>query len=71
MMIREEALMVLEFAPVGAEPCRINPALTQAQAVEIIRKAVESYLPGQKLDEMMIKRVFQVCQNRKRPEYCT
>ena len=70
MITREEALIVLKFAPNGGKPSCINRALTQAEAVEIIRKAVESYQPGQTLNESMTKLVFQVCQNKKRPAYC-
>ena len=54
-----------------AGPSRINPALTELQAIEIIRKGIGPrvvYGEGQ-LIPIFEKRVHQVCRNRVRPKY--
>lgn len=63
-MTREEALIMLKFAPNTERPSALNPSLTQAVAVDIVRKAVLTH--DGELPAMLEKRVRQVSQNRKR-----
>jgi len=71
-MTLQEANTLLDSAPVSNGPSRINKNLTQAQAVEIVRKGINGgpralAADGINLDPMMEKRVRQVTANRKRP----
>ena len=73
-MTLQEANTLLDTAPVGDKPSRINRCLTQTQAVEIIRKGINSgprALGDDKinLDPLMEKRVWQVVRNQVRPKY--
>jgi hypothetical protein len=66
-MKKEEALEMLRNAPQGNIPARVNPALTQSQAIGIVMKYVNGMKDGATLNDLAFKRVLQVCQNRKRP----
>lgn len=69
-MTKEEALYMLENTPYKTkEPSRLNPALSQMQGVDIVRRAVLGRKTGEILDYLLEKRVWQVCQNKKRPNY--
>ena len=66
-MNKKEALAMLAVAPRGRVPSRINPGITEAQFVEIIRKAI---LAGpDKVDGIYERRVYQAYKNQKRPRY--
>jgi len=65
-MTKDEALKLLEIAPRSEKPSRLNPILTQAQAVDIVVNGVKS-LKSDVLDSLFEKRVWQVCENIKRP----
>ena len=71
-MTLQEANALLDTAPTGDKPSRLNPGLTLTQAVEIVRKGINSgpralASDGINLDPLMEKRVYQVTRNRKRP----
>lgn len=72
-MTLEEANRMLDQAPCGIAPARINPGMTQAQAVDIVRKGINGpralQADGVNLDPMLEKRVWQVFKNQKRPKY--
>jgi hypothetical protein len=70
-MTLSEARSLLDAAPLGDSPSRINRQLTMTQAVDIVRRAIESpkaIWPDGSLDPIFEKRVLQVSQNRKRPQ---
>lgn len=67
-MNREEALEALKHAPCSEFKSRINPALTEVQCVDILERYLTGLSEGTVLTAMMVQRVNQVCQNRKRPE---
>jgi hypothetical protein len=64
-----KALKMLESAPIGNTPSAINSALTQAQAVNIVTKAIAAKEGDYNLDELTEKRVWQVVKNQRRPRY--
>ena len=72
-MTKSEALEMLKNAVRSDEPARINPILTRKQAVEMIERGVmgfdEQMFSSSSRGEMMIKRVYQVCRNQKKPRY--
>lgn len=73
-MTLQEANALLDAAPVSDKPSRINKGITQAQAVEIVRKGINSgpralAADGINLDPLMEKRVHQVSRNQRRPRY--
>lgn len=73
----KEALELLDKSPCGDVPSKLNPCLTQKQAVDIVKKAVATLgrpkdAPCQldeDVDTLMEKRVWQVYKNQKRPRY--
>ena len=73
----KKAIELLDKAPTGNEPSRLNPNLTQAQSVQIVRNAVATLGrpkgnpcgPEDDIDPLMEKRVHQVARNQKRPRY--
>jgi len=75
----KEALELLDAAPCGDAPSKLNPCLTQQQAVKIVRDAVATLgQPKDKpcgldddIDPLAEKRVRQVSKNQKRPKYTT
>ena len=66
-MTKEEALELLETAPADSQPSKINPSLTRAQGVDIVRGGVEA--SSDPLPPLMEKRVWQVVKNQRRPRY--
>ena len=68
-MKKKEALELLESAPESDKPSRVNPGLTLTQGKNIVIKAIESYKDEETIPSLMIKRVHQISQNRKRPKY--
>ncbi len=73
-MTLQEANELLDAAEVSDQPSRLNAGLTQAQAVEIVRKGINAgpralAADGINLDPMMEKRVHQVTRNQRRPRY--
>lgn len=68
-MTKEEALVMLDSAPNGDKPSKVNPALSESRALKIVRVAIESYPPGKILNDLTEKRVYQVCRNQRRPRY--
>lgn len=73
-MTLQEANALLDTAPLSDNPSRINKAITQAQAVEIVRKGINAgpralAADGINLDPTMEKRVHQVTRNQSRPRY--
>lgn len=77
-MTLKKAYELLVKAPCGDEPSRLNPNLTQKQAVEIVRNAVATMgrprdnpcCPDEFIDPIAEKRVLQVFANRRRPRQC-
>jgi hypothetical protein len=72
-MTLSEANALLDAAVADDKPSRINPALTRAQAVDIVRKGINSRpraiaRGGINLDPLMEKRVLQVTRNQRRPK---
>lgn len=67
-MNKEEALRMLKTAPRGSQPSKVNSALTQTQVVDLVECGVESLYDGTVLESLFMKRVLQVCQNRKHPK---
>jgi hypothetical protein len=67
----KEAIELLNNAPNGNTPSRLNKCLTQEQAVQIVRKAVATFgRPKDNpcgmdddIDPLMEKRVHQVSRN--------
>lgn len=73
-MTLEEANALLDNAPISDKPSRINKGITQAQAVDIVRKGINGgprafSKDGINLDPIMEKRVHQVSRNQSRPRY--
>lgn len=73
----KDAEALLDDAPAEESPSRLNPLLTQAHAVKIVRAVVASFGrpkdspcgPDDEIDPLMEKRVYQVARNQKRPRY--
>ncbi len=68
-MIQSEAIKLLDIAPTGNIPSKVNPSLTQAQSVEIVKAAILDHNPDDCLNDLFEKRVWQVVKNQKRPRY--
>ena len=77
-MTLKEALTLLDAAPASDRPSRINPGLTEAQAVEIVRKGISLMgrpvgllpcEPDDRISDLAEKRVHQVSRNQLRPRY--
>ena len=68
-MTKQEAFDLLDIAPCDNKPSRINPALTRAEAVRIVRAGIACNTVPDSFDGLMEKRVWQVVHNRKRPAY--
>jgi hypothetical protein len=73
----KDALVLLDHAPISDKPSRINPCLTEGQAVDIVLKAVATLGrpkdnpcgPEDDIHPLMEERVYQVARNQKRPRY--
>lgn len=72
-MTPSEARALLDASLASGAPSRLNPNLTEAQAVSVIRAAIDGAralaADGVHLNEMMEKRVHQVTRNQRRPRY--
>jgi len=72
-MTIKEALELLESAPGGDQPSRVNPVFTQEQAVNTVVAGLSELLTehnmDHELDDLLTKRVHQVCRNQRRPRY--
>ncbi len=66
-MTKEEALKMLADAPHTDKPSRFNPGLTCSQGISVIENYVMTLKPGEILNVLTVKRVYQVCLNKKRP----
>lgn len=71
-MTIKEANDLLDGAPISAKPSRVNPYMTEADAVDIVRKGLNSGLrvlepDGVTLIPLYAKRVMQVSKNQKCP----
>ena len=64
-MTKDEALKLLEDAPQGDGPSKINPGYSQAEVVAIVKDG----LPEGKLSRLFEKRVWQAVRNQKRPRF--
>ena len=68
-MTKTEAMKMLDQAPCGESPSRINPGFTQADAVRIVRAGIQSPQTPDPFDGLFEKRVWQVYKNQKRPKF--
>ena len=68
-MTKEEAFDLIDMAPCDGKPSRINPALTRADAVKIVRAGIGCPTVPDPFDGLMEKRVWQVVHDRKRPQF--
>jgi len=68
-MLKSEAFNLIDIAPCDEKPSRINPALTRADAVGIVRAGIGSPAVPDPFDGLMEKRVWQVVHDRKRPRF--
>jgi len=68
-MKKAEAFELLDMAPNDSKPSRINPGLTRADAVMIVRAGVAHCSVPDPFDGLFEKRVWQVVHDRKRPRY--
>ena len=68
-MTKEEALEMLKVAPRGGKPSKVNPSLTQAQAVDLVEGWLKNKPDGEKIDRIFEKRVYQVARNQREPRY--
>ena len=68
-MTKKEAFELIDMAPCDNEPSRINPALTRADAVRIVRAGIGSSKTPDPLDGPKENRVWQVVHDRKSPKF--
>jgi len=68
-MTKAEANKMLDTAPADTKPSRINPALTRAEAVQIVRAGINCETVPDPFSGLMEKRVWQVVYDRKRPKF--
>ena len=68
-MTKEEANKLLDTAPNDDNRSRINPALTRADCVRIVRAGINCDTVPDPFDGLMEKRVWQVVKDRKRPTF--
>ena len=68
-MLKSEAFNLIDIAPCDEKPSRINPALTRADAVRIVRAGIGSPAVPDPFDGLMEKRVWQVVHDRKCPRF--
>lgn len=74
-MIKSEALELLEKAQCDDTPSEINPGITKAQCVKIVRDGIRAYYDVSSrndytpLSDILEKRVWQAVKNQKRPKY--
>ena len=68
-MTKTEALDLIDIAPCDSRPSRINPALTRADAVNIVRVGISRPTVPDPFNGLMEKRVWQVVYDQKRPKF--
>ena len=73
-MTVKEATELLKTAPKSeTKPARMNPVLTQAQAVKIVQDRIDAHEEKDGFDyvlgSIIEKRVYQVVRNQRRPKY--
>lgn len=68
-MTKEEALEMLDNAPGGDGPSRVNRSISKTQGIKIIRDYIETLQPKTVLKDWMEMRVHQVCKDQRRPRY--
>ena len=66
-MTKAEAFALIDTAPCDGKLSRINPALTRAEAVKIVRAGIGCQTVPDPFGGLMEKRVWQVAKDRKRP----
>jgi len=67
----DEAFALIEAAPQGDAPSRLNPSLTLSQGRQIILNALQEQRRQGRMtvDGIMEKRVYQIARNQRRPRY--
>ena len=68
-MTKKEANEMLDKSPADEKRSRINPALTRADAVKIVKAGINCPQTPDPFGGLMEKRVWQVYKDRKRPEF--
>jgi hypothetical protein len=69
-MTAKEAKLLLATAPRATDKkARLNPALSQLQAVVIVENCIKEKPDDEILDHLFEKRVLQVTLNQKRPRF--
>lgn len=69
-MTVKEAIKELENAPNSeTKKSRVNPVLTEGQVLNILIRAFAEMKSDDVLDDLLVKRVFQVARNQKRPRF--
>ncbi len=68
-MTKKEANEMLDRSPSDEKRSRINPALTRAEAVKIVKAGINCETTPDPFDGLMEKRVWQVLKDRKRPAF--
>jgi hypothetical protein len=70
MLTKEQALEMLKTAPRSRDKkSRVNSSFSQAQVVALVKAAVDKLEPGQSLDNLTERRVYQAARNQLRPRY--
>ena len=67
-MTKKEAFKLLSDAPADDKPSKVNKSLTRYQAVRVMMGGIEKMKDDDILNELFVKRVHQVCQDRIRPD---
>ena len=67
-MTKDEALKLLVDAPYDDKLSRVNPSLTRKQVVDVVRAGLHA-ISKDPLDDLMIRVVWQVKKDQKRPKY--
>ncbi len=68
-MSKSEALEILSRAPQDDIASAVNAGITQKQAVEIVRRAVEAMADGEQCKDFIEKRVRQMAHPRYARKY--
>lgn len=74
-MTKEDALVLLANAPQSdAKKSKVNPGMTQAQVVSVIREWIETLPDGSDINgrwgrDLGEKRVWQAVKNQRRPQF--
>lgn len=72
-MTYNEANQLMTTAVPSNKPSRLNPSMTQAQAIDIVQAAIQEGISLGKSEQPVFdwleKRVHQVVKNQRRPKY--